>query len=42
MDLDELFGIGNIISTIYDSEEMAFYMLCNYMNDEIGLYLIKF
>jgi hypothetical protein len=41
-DLDELFGIGNIVSTIYDREEMAFYMLCSQMDDIEGLYLIKF
>jgi hypothetical protein len=41
-DLDELFGIGNIVSTIYDREEKAFYMLCNAMDDSIGLFLIKF
>jgi hypothetical protein len=41
-DLDELFGIGNIVSTIYDREEIAFYMLCNQMDDSIGLFLIKF
>ena len=40
--MDQLFGIGNIVSTIYDDEEMAFYMVCNFMNDVVGLYLIKF
>lgn len=41
-DLDELFGIGVIVSTIYDHEEKAFYMLCNQMQNDLGLFLIKF
>jgi hypothetical protein len=42
VDLDELFEIGQIVSTIYDQEEQSFYMLCNFMQDIVGLYLIKF
>ena len=40
--MDMLYGIGIIKATFYDFEDEEFYLLCNFRNDQVGFYIVKF
>lgn len=42
IDLDELYGIDQIRSVIYDIEDEEFYILVNCKSEKIGFYLLKY
>ena len=42
IDLDELYGIDQIRSVIYDIEDEEFYILANCKSEKIGFYLLKY
>lgn len=42
MDLDELFGVSDIRSIVFDHDDNVFYMIANRKAGVIGFYLIRF